>query len=164
MLTMAIEGRAWTPNEAGREGVTHTWVEGWYAGAVEAIVSEVRGEEWECLMIESTSNGPIAQGARETVLAAGATVVAPGDSRGRDAVFAVVEQRLRSSLGRPWGDLRPLLVLVGDGDHVHSDVIQWAAFLGRAANVHLGLHALARTRTAPPFDDCVGGRYAFSGG
>lgn len=158
MLTEAFLGADWRPGVAQAVGLTHTWVPGWYAGGVEAIVAEVRGEAWDCLMIESTSNGPISQTARDEVVAAGATVVGPR-VRDVDAVLAMVEDRLRRSLGQSWSDFPPLLLLVGDGDHIQKDVLQRAAFLGRAANVHLGIDVFARVRTFGRFDHCIGGWY-----
>ncbi|OBB92920.1 hypothetical protein A5779_21415 [Mycolicibacterium peregrinum] len=47
--------------------------------------------------------------------------------------------------------------MVGDGDHINHDVIQKAAYLGRAANVHLGIDTRARARTSAPFDGCISG-------
>ncbi|AFV14869.1 hypothetical protein OEM_p100890 (plasmid) [Mycobacterium intracellulare subsp. yongonense 05-1390] len=163
MLTEAFKGGDWQPHTAQAAGLTHTWVEGWYAGGVEAIVAEVRGEAWECLMIESTSNGPITQTARAKVFALGAAVVGPRDSRAIHAALATVEQRLQRSLGLPCSDFRPLLLLVGDGDHIQNGVLQKAAFLGRGANVHLAIHHIARARTPRHFDDNIGGWYHGSG-
>lgn len=164
MLTEAFKGGDWHPHVAQADGLmTHTWVGGWYTGGVEAIVAEVRGEAWECLMIESTSSGPITQTARGSVLAAGATVVGPRDSREVHAALATVEERLQRSFGRSWSDFRPLLLLVGDGDHIHDAVLHSAAFLGRGANLHLGLHDVARARTPLHFDDNIGGWYRGSG-
>lgn len=90
MLTEAFKGGDWQPHTAHAAGLTHTWIEGWYAGGVEAIVAEVRGEAWDCLMIESTSNGPITQTARAKVFGLGAAVVGPRDSRAIHAVLATV--------------------------------------------------------------------------
>lgn len=163
MLTEVFRGRDWRPRVAQASGLTHTWVEGWFTGGVEAIVSEVRGEGWECLVIESTSRGPITHGARAKVLTSGATLVRPRDSQKMHAALATVEQRLQRSLGQRSSDFRPLLLLVGDGDHIQHRALEKAAFLGRAANVHLGIHDVARARTPFHFDDCIGGVYRGSG-
>lgn len=163
MFNGELKGGDWRPRVAQAPGLTHTWVEGWFTGGVEAIVSEARGEGWECVMIESTARGPITQAARARVLGSGATLVRPRDSRKMHAALATVEQRLQRSLGRRSSDFRPLLLLVGDGDHIQHRVLEKAAFLGRAANVHLGIHDVARARTPFHFDDSIGGVYRGSG-
>lgn len=176
MITHTFKPIDWQPQAARFAGLTHTWVGGWHAGGVEEIVSAARCEGWECLVIESTSNGPITPAARDRVRASGATVVDPLDSQQLAAVLAAVENRLWDSLRPPpargwlrkrfarlrWfskasSRFRPLLLLVGDGDHINHDMIQKAAYLGRAAHVHLGIDARARVRTLAPFDDCIGG-------
>ena len=158
MMTEAFDkGGDWHPREAQAPGLTHTWVAEWYTGGVEAIVAEVRGEAWECLMIESTSNGPIAPAARAEIVAAGAVVVGPRDSRDIHTALATVEERLQRSLGQRRSELRPLLLLVGDGAHIQNSVLQKVADIGRAANVHLGIHDAARARTPRHFDDNIGG-------
>lgn len=176
VITHTFKGIDWHPRVARFAGLTHTWVGGWHTGGVEEIVSAVRREGWDCLVIESTSNGPITPAARDEVRASGATVVGPLDSRELAAVLAAVENRLWDSLRPPpargwlrkrfaglrWfsrasSRFRPLLLLVGDGDHINHDVIQKAAYLGRAANVHLGIDTRARAQTSATFDDCIGG-------
>lgn len=176
MITHTFKPIDWHPRAARFAGLTHTWVGGWHAGGVEQIVSAVRREGWDCLVIESTSNGPITPAARDKVRASGATVVDPLDSQQLAAVLAAVENRLWDSLRPPpargWrrkrfarlrrfskasSRFRPLLLLVGDGDHINHDVIQKAAYLGRAANVHLGIDTRARARTSTDFDGCIGG-------
>lgn len=151
------KGGDWHPREAQAPGLTHTWVAEWYTGGVEAIVAEVRGQAWECLMIESTSNGPIAQTARAEIVADGATVIGPRDSRDVCTALATVEERLQRSLTQRRSEFRPLLLLVGDGAHIQNKVLERVAFLGRAANVHLGIHDAARARTPRHFDDTIGG-------
>ncbi|TXH26084.1 MAG: hypothetical protein E6R06_07570 [Mycobacterium sp.] len=157
MIEAFGHGSDWHPRVAQAPGLTHTWVGQWYTGGVEAIVAEVAGDAWECLMIESTSNGPIAQTARAEIVAAGATVAGPRDSRDIHRALATVEERLQRSFGQRRSELRPLLVLVGDGAHIQNSILRTAAFLGRAANVHLGIHDAARARTARHFDDTIGG-------
>lgn len=71
MFNGELKGGDWRPRVAQAPGLTHTWVEGWFTGGVEAIVSEARGEGWECVMIESTARGPITQAARARVLGSG---------------------------------------------------------------------------------------------
>lgn len=159
MLIKEFKRRDWRPRVAQEPGLAHTWVEGWCTGGVEAIVAEVRREAWECLMIESAARGPITQAARAKVVAAGATVIGARDSRNITAALATVEKRLQRSLGQPWSDFRPLLLLVGDGNYIQNDVLQRAAFLGRGANLHLGIHDAARARTQSRFDDNIGGVY-----
>lgn len=158
-MNVAFQGGDWHPRVAQAAGLTHTWVEGWSAGGVEAIVAEIRREAWECLTIESTSNGPVTRTCREQVFTAGTTSVGPRYLPEMNAALAAVEERLHRSVGRAWSDFPPLLVLVGDGDHILDDVLQRAACLGRAANVHLGVDELARARTPRQFDDCIGGWY-----
>jgi hypothetical protein len=165
-LTDAIVGGDWHPHTARAAGMAHTWVTGWHAGGVEAIVAEARDEAWACLVIESTSNGPITRSALTEIHAAGATVVAP-DSDEIQAALTTVDNRLRRRLDQRTADRlgfdqRPLLLLVGDGDHIPNDVLQRIAFLGRAADMHLAIDERARPRTPRQFDDCVLGVYRCS--
>lgn len=158
MMTGAFgQGGEWHPRVAQAPGLTHTWVGQWYTGGVEAIVAEVRGEGWECLLIESTSIGPIEQTARAEIVAAGATVAGPRDSRDIHTALATVEERLQRSFRQRRSECRPLLLLVGDGAHIENIILERVAFLGRAANVHLGMHDAARVRTIRHFDDTIGG-------
>lgn len=163
MMTEAFgQGGEWHPRVAHAPGLTHTWVGEWYTGGVEAIVAEARSEAWECLMIESTSKGPIPQTARAELMSAGVTVAGHRDSHDVHTALATLEERLQRSLGRPWSDFRPILLLVGDGPHIQNSVLRRVAFLGRAANVHLGIHDSARAQTPGDFNDNIGGWFRSS--
>jgi len=159
-VTTVVE---WSPQTARTACLAHTWISGWHTGGVEAIVTDVHKAGWECLLIESTSNGPLTHATRAEVLAAGATIIGP-DPRDIEAALATVDEVLHHRINRPGAerprvDQRPLLLLVGDGDHIHNDVLQRIAFLGRAADVHLAVDERARRRTPITFNDNVAAVY-----
>lgn len=159
-MTTVVE---WSPQTARTACLAHTWISGWHTGGVEAIVTDVHKAGWECQLIESTSNGPLTHTTRADVLAAGATIIGP-DPRDIEAALATVDEVLHHRINRPGAerprvDQRPLLLLVGDGDHIHNDVLQRIAFLGRAADVHLAVDERARRRTPITFNDNVAAVY-----
>jgi len=141
--------------------MAHTWVPGWHAGDVEAIVAEACDAAWECLVVESTSSGPFSETTRAEISAAGATVIGPG--RGEIyAALAMVDEIVRRRLGRRAPDQRPMLLLIGDGNHLPNDVLQRVAVLGRAADVHLAVDERARRRLPWQFHQNILGVYCAS--
>lgn len=163
MLGEAVTLRDWSPRTAHTQCLAHAWVPRWHAGGAEAVVADARDQAWECVLVESTSNGPLPQTALAKVLAAGATVLGPDRDEIR-AALAGMDERLRRRLNRrrserPWSDQRPILLLIGDGDHIPDDVLQRIAVLGRAAQVHLAVDERARTRTPRHFDENILGVY-----
>ncbi len=163
MLGEAVTLRDWSPRTAHTQCLAHAWVPCWDAGGVEALVATARGQAWECIVVESTSNGPLPQTTLAKVLAAGATVLGPDRDEIR-AALAGVDERLRRRLNRrrserPCSDQRSILLLIGDGDHIPDDVLQRIAVLGRAAQVHLAVDERARTRTPRHFDENILGVY-----
>lgn len=168
MLTDAVEGSDWHPHTARAACMAHTWVTGWHAGGVERIVAEAREEGWECVVIESTSNGPITRSALMAVHAAGATVVAPDSDQIHAALTTVDDLLQHRRLDRRRSDWlrldqRPFLLLVGDGDHVQIEVLQRIVMIGRELDVHLAIDERARPRTPRQLDDCLLGVYRGSG-
>lgn len=148
----AIEGGDWNPRTARATPLTaHTWVAGWHTGGAEALVTAVRAEAWQCIVIESTSNGPLTRSARAAVHAAGATVISPDPDKIKEAIAAVGD-RCRRAMGQPQANRRPLLLMVGDGHHISNEVLDDIAHRGREGDVHLAIDARARWRTSERFD------------
>jgi len=127
-----------------------------------SATADARAAAWECIVIESTSNGPITRSALAEVHAAGATVITPDPSE-IQATLATVDDRCWRRMRRPEADQRPLLLVVGDGDHIPNDVLERIVYLGRAADVHLAIDERARSRTSRRFDANVLGVYRGSG-
>lgn len=157
----------WRPGADLARYVPHTWVAGWHEGAVEALVTEASDAAWECLVIESTSNGPISGSARDQIRSAGADIVGPDPDEiatrmaELDDVLRLrrYDKICRRREGRTDAGLRPLLVVVGDGDHVLAKAVEEILLLGREFNMHLAIDECARRRTAMIFRYNVAGMY-----
>lgn len=152
----------WHPYLARFARMTHTWVIGWAAGSLEALVAESRAEGWDCIVIESAYNAPTTRAALSAVHDAGATVVCEADEI--RTAFAAVKDRIVRSANKNWvngpeADRRPLLLLVGGTDHVAIGVLEKIAYVGRAARVHLAVDEGVRPRTSSRFQECVFGVY-----
>lgn len=147
----AIEGGDWNPRTARATPLAaHTWVIGWHTGGAEALVTAVRAEEWQCIVIEATSDGPLTRSARAAVHAAGATVISPEPDKIKEAIAAVGDRCRRASQSQ--ANRRPLLLMVGDGDHIPNEVLDDIAHRGRGADIHLAIDERARWRTSERFD------------
>lgn len=157
----------WRPGADLARYVPHTWVAGWHEGAVAALVAEASDAGWECLVIESTSNGPISGSARDQIRSAGADIVGPDPDEiatrmaELDDVLRLrrYDEIWRRREGRMDAGLRPLLVVVGDGDHVLAEAVEEILLLGREFNMHLAIDERARRRTAMIFHYNVAGMY-----
>ncbi len=147
----ATEGGDWHPRTARATPLAaHTWVTGWHTGAVEALVTAARAEEWQCIVIEATSDCPLTRSARAAVHAAGATVISPEPDKINEAIAAVGDRCWRASQSH--ANRRPLLLMVGDGDHIPNEALDDIAHRGRGADIHLAIDERARWRTSERFD------------
>ncbi|MEX7469050.1 hypothetical protein AB4Z39_04985 [Mycobacterium adipatum] len=114
-------------------------------------MTAVRAEEWQCIVIEATSDGPLTRSARAAVHAAGATVISPEPDKINEAIAAVGD-RCRRAMGQSQANRRPLLLMVGDGDHIANEALDDIAHRGRGGDVHLAVDERARWRTSERFE------------
>lgn len=145
----------WSPTIATMPLMAHTWVRGWQAGGLEVIVAAARAAAWQCIVIERTA-APMARPTRAAIHAAGATVIS-SELAAIGEVFAAVSQRCRTERLTAARGHSPLLLMVGDGEHIPHNDLDAIADLGHAADIHLAIDEQARLRTSAAFNASVGG-------
>lgn len=147
----------WSPTIATMPRMTHTWVAGWQTGSLEVIVTAARAAAWQCIVIERTS-APMARPTRTAIHAAGATVIS-SELAAIGEVFAAVSQRCRTEQLTAARGHHPLLLMVGDGEHIPHNDLDVIADLGHAADIHLAIDEEARQHTSAAFNASIGGVY-----